>query len=264
MTRLPPYTDEHARTEAVMAIIGRTIRRHLGGKRKPATFDLRGALLSLEAAGKGGTETLPDYPELNSQSADRPSVSAPDEAAAGTPNPTAASHNTAMRGWVDAALHMRPTLQSKAEFGALYMQHMSPEKSLGKVTQKESAALRRNGKTVIQTEAMLNRLGFVPRPQGGQSPDFSPDFLSNVKHPDGTSVYIRRKECAFICGVSLDWFDRAVQGLMDDHKFPQQRDPKGQRRWNRSDVKAWAASPLADDTLARARKALRKTLEKQP
>tara|TARA_R110002074_G_scaffold21173_2_gene66062 strand:- start:2052 stop:2747 length:696 start_codon:yes stop_codon:yes gene_type:complete len=230
MTRLPPYTDEPARTEAVMAEVRRTIHMHLHNTRRRKLVDGDVNLLTAAA----GIEAR--WAELNPQSVSAPSALAPEQAAAGTPNPTAAS------------LFLSAPSTNFNSFKSMLTQSDEVGFVLIDVDGRRQSGIGRV-------------IGNVLHPI--KSPDFSPDFLSNVKHADGTSVYIRRKECAFICAVSLDWFDRNVQSLMDEHAFPQPRDPKGQRRWSRADVKVWATSHADDDTLARARSALRKTLEKQ-
>lgn len=101
--------------------------------------------------------------------------------------------------------------------------------------------------------AMTGAAGGPPRTAAplSETPDFSPDFLLNVKQ----CPVIRRTEAAEICGVSLDWFDRNVARLMRDQldPFPAPRDATGQKRWDRAAVAAWSRRAVATHFLARAR-----------
>lgn len=90
-----------------------------------------------------------------------------------------------------------------------------------------------------------------------QSPSFSPSFLLPVKQNGGLA------DCAAICCVSLDWFTRNVDALMNDRLFPAALPETGQRRWALARIREWATNPISTTPLARARAAHAKTMEKQ-
>lgn len=102
------------------------------------------------------------------------------------------------------------------------------------------------------------------------NPNFYPKFLSHVKPSGGEGgehrprpspdkapdkSIGRRTDCAAICAVSQDFFDRNVHRLMAEHDFPRPLPRAGQRKWDLSEVRFWSTGDDAAAALKHARAA---------